>query len=234
MAKKPAGTRKRSWKKIVLWVIVGLVVLFAVMQAVPFGRSHTNPAAANPFTWTSSDAEAIAKKSCYDCHSNETKWWWASNIAPFSWLFQADVNGGRENLNFSDYAGEPPVDEFTRVVDGGMPPFQYTLIHPSAKMTDAQKQTLIKGYADGMAAMNGGSGSGSDGGSGSTSTTAGNDAAAIAAINSACSSCHPAAPALSFRAGNAAEAKAMIDSMVQRGATLTSDQIQLLIAYYTR
>ena len=33
-----------------------------------------------------------------------------------------------------------------------MPPFQYTIIHPGAKLSDAEKQTLIKGYADGMAA----------------------------------------------------------------------------------
>ena len=81
------------------------------MQAIPYGRSsHTNPPTVNAFTWTDPQAEAIAKVSCYDCHSNETNWWWATNIAPFSWLVQADVDGGRARLNFSEYDGRPSLE----------------------------------------------------------------------------------------------------------------------------
>ncbi len=149
------GKRKRSWKKIVLWVVVGLVVLFGLIQAVPYGRDHSNPPAGNQFTWTDPSAEAIAKVSCYDCHSNQTNWWWATSIAPFSWLAQADVDGGREHLNFDDYKGRPSLEEFTDVVSGEMPPFQYTIIHRDAKLTDAERQTLVKGYADGLAASGG-------------------------------------------------------------------------------
>src|SRR5512139_4176483 len=122
------GRRRRSWKWIVLWVVVALVVIFAIMQAVPYGRDHADPPVTNAFTWTDPQAEAIARESCYDCHSNETKWWWATNIAPFSWLVQADTNGGREHLNFSEYTGQPSVEEFQRAVEGEMPPFQYTMI----------------------------------------------------------------------------------------------------------
>lgn len=158
-----AGKKKRSWKKITLWVIGILVVLFALIQAVPYGRTgHTNPAETKPFAWNDPQAEAIAKVSCYDCHSNQTNWWWATSIAPFSWLAQADVDGGRERLNFSAYDGRPSVQEFQEVVEGGMPPFQYTIIHRGAKLTDAEKQTLIKGYADSVAA-NGGATSGGSG-----------------------------------------------------------------------
>jgi cytochrome c551/c552 len=148
-----AGKRKRSWKRIVLWVIGILVIILAVVQAIPYGRTgHSNPPATNAFTWTDPQAEALAKASCYDCHSNATDWWWATNIAPFSWLVQADVDGGRSRLNFSEYQGQPSLEEFQDVVQGGMPPFQYTIIHPSAKLSDAEKQTLIKGYTDSIAA----------------------------------------------------------------------------------
>jgi hypothetical protein len=218
------GKRKRSWKRILLWVIGILVVVFALMQAVPYGRSHTNPPAVNPFKWNDPQAEAIARVSCYDCHSNETKWWWATNVAPFSWLVQADVNGGRGRLNFSEYAGGPSLEEFQHAVEGGMPPFQYTIVHRSAKLSDAQKQTLIKGYAGGIAAS---------GGSSSAPTTSA-DAAAVAVINQACASCHSANEALNFRAASAGEAQALIDNMIQRGAKLTAEQQQLLVRYYTR
>jgi hypothetical protein len=235
-----AGTRKRSWKKILVWVIGALVVIFAVMQAVPYGRaSHTNPPAVNPFKWTDPQAEAIARASCYDCHSNETNWWWATYIAPFSWLVQADVDGGRSRFNFSNYDGQPSLQEFQRAVQGGMPPFQYTLIHWGAKLSDAEKQTLIQGYADSIAASGGSSSGGSPESPGSQSstttvTTTSADAAAVAVINQACRSCHSTYPALNFHAGSAAEAEALIDNMVQAGAKLTAEQHQLLIEYYTR
>ena len=229
---KSRTKRKRSWKKIVLWVIGVVVVVFAIMQAIPYGRSsHTNPPAVNAFKWTDPQAEAIAKKSCYDCHSNDSSWWWATNVAPFSWLVQVDVDGGRKRFNFSEYAGLPSSQQFQRAVQGGMPPIQYTLVHPSAKLTDTQKQTLIKGYAAGMTASGGASSAGSK-----NPTVLGSSASgpAVAAINQACGGCHSVAPALSFHAGSRAEAQALIDNMVKRGSKLTAEQVQLLTQYYTR
>ena len=53
------------------------------------------------------------------------------------------------------------MQEFQEVVESGMPPFQYTIIHWGAKLTDAEKQTLIKGYTDSVAANGGATGGGS-------------------------------------------------------------------------
>ena len=144
--------RRRSRKRIALWVIGILVLVFAVMQAVPYGRDHTNPPATNPFVWTDPQAETIARNSCYDCHSNDTDWWWATNIAPFSWLVQADVEGGRRHLNFSEYGGGPDAEEFQEALGEGMPPIQYVIIHWGARLNDTEKQILTQGYKDGMAA----------------------------------------------------------------------------------
>jgi hypothetical protein len=231
--KRTSRGPRRPWLRIALWVLGALVVIFLVIQLIPYGRSsHSNPPATSAFTWTDPAAEALAKGSCYDCHSNETKWWWATDIAPFSWLVQHDVDGGRAHLNFSEFDGLPPADQFQRVVDGGeMPPLQYTLIHPGAKLSDAEKQTLIAGYAAGLAA----SGSSSDGqpqSSPTPSPTAAADATTI--INQRCSSCHSPDPALQFHAGSADEAQALIDSMKQRGAQLTAAEEQALLAYFTR
>jgi uncharacterized membrane protein len=233
----------RSWKKILLWVIGICAVVFILIQFVPYGRSsHSNPAATNPFQWTDPQAKAIARTACYDCHSNKTKWWWATNIAPFSWVVQHDVDDGRARLNFSEYDGMPPAAEFQEAVDGGrMPPFQYTLIHRSAKLTDAQKQTLIQGYAAGVAAMNGSGSQSGDSGTGDSSSTpaptAGatvSTADATAVIQQDCNSCHSSDPALAFRAGSAAEAQALIQDMVQRGAQVSAQDQEVLVQYFTR
>jgi mono/diheme cytochrome c family protein len=238
---KTTRRSNRSWKKTLLWVIGICVVVFIVIQFIPYGRSsHSNPAATNAFQWTDPQAEAIAKTSCYDCHSNETRWWWATDIAPFSWLVQHDVDDGRARLNFSEFDGLPPADELQRVVEGGeMPPFQYTLIHRNAKLTDAQKQTLIAGYAAGVAAMSGSS-SGSGGSTTSSSsptptasaTASTTDATAV--IQQDCSSCHSSDPALAFTASNTGEAQALIDDMIQRGAQVSSQDQTILVQYFTR
>ena len=257
-----AGKKKRSKKRIALWVIGILVVIFALMQAVPYGRNHTNPPVSNGFVWADSQAEALAKTACYDCHSNQTDWWWATDIAPFSWLIQSDVEGARRRLNFSAYEGRPDVEEFQRAVQGGMPPFQYWLVHWNAKLNDTQKQTLIKGYEASLAANSGSSSGGSQNPAGqegstttvsssattvsSSTTTAGSsapsisssttsaNAAAIAIINQACASCHSAAEALAFHASTASRAQGLIADMIRRGAKLTAEQQQVLGQYFTR
>lgn len=228
-----AGRHGRSWKRILLWVIGATVVVFILIQFVPYGRtSHSNPEATNPFQWTDPQAEAIARTSCYDCHSNETDWWWATNIAPMSWLVQRDVDGARSSFNFSEWAGVPSVEELSEAIDSEMPPFQYEMIHPDAKLTDAEKQALIAGYRASLAA-NGAASSGATP-EPSPSATSSSTADATAIIEARCGSCHPTDRALAFRAAEAAEAQALLDDMIQKGATVTADEQQALVDYFTQ
>ncbi|HEX5642880.1 MAG TPA: heme-binding domain-containing protein, partial [Thermoleophilia bacterium] len=202
----------------------------------PYGRSsHSNPPATNPFQWTDPQAEAIARESCYDCHSNETEWWWATNIAPFSWLVQRDVDGGRGEFNFSEWDGQPSVEAIAEAINGAMPPFQYTLIHPGAKLTDAEKRTLLEGYAAGMAAS-GGQTEATPSATPSATPTSGSSAEAVAIINQRCSisTCHTPDRALAFRASSAAEAQALLDDMIRRGAQVTTEEQQALVQYFTQ
>jgi cytochrome c5 len=223
---KTRGRRRRSRKKTLGWLIGIAAVLFVLIQFVPYGRtSHTDPPASNPFQWTDPKAKAIAKRSCYDCHSNETKWWWATKIAPFSWLVQHDVDGGRARLNFSDFSGMPPAAYFARsITDGRMPKVQYTLIHRNARLTDAEKRILIDGYRAGLAA--------SGGQASATPSAAPASGDALAIVNSQCGTCHQAPVGL--HAGSAAEAQALIENMVRQGAQVTPEQEQVLIQYFTQ
>jgi mono/diheme cytochrome c family protein len=222
------GRRRRSWVKIALIVAGVVVALFVVAQFIPYGKDHTNPPATNAFVWASPEAEKIARESCYDCHSNETKWWWATNIAPASWLVWNDVSGGREHMNFSEWNGSADAERIREAVNGEMPPLQYTLIHPNARLTDQEKQTLVDGFAASVADQTASPTPAPT----STSKSAGGEAVAI--INQKCSVCHSADPALQFRATSANEAKALVDSMIQRGALVTPSEEQALIDYFTR
>jgi hypothetical protein len=129
---------------VVLAIIAG-VVLFALIQLIPYGRNHVNPAVLQEPNWDA-QTRSIAQKACFDCHSNETVWAWYSNIAPFSWLIQRDVDEGRRVLNFSEWGRWETEEIGETVAEGEMPPQQYLLLHPNAKLTDAEKQVLIQTF----------------------------------------------------------------------------------------
>lgn len=119
--------------------------LLLLIQLIPYGRAHSNPRVTRAARWPSRQGEQIAEQSCYDCHSNLTKWRWYSNVAPASWLVQHDVEDGRAALNFSEWdKGQPDLGEIAEKVSSGeMPPLKYTLPHPSAKLSSAEKTKLV-------------------------------------------------------------------------------------------
>ncbi|GIW91465.1 MAG: hypothetical protein KatS3mg109_1897 [Pirellulaceae bacterium] len=129
-------------------VAIAIVILFVAIQAVPVWAWQTNPPVVTDVAWTTPEAASIARRACYDCHSNETVWPWYSKVAPVSWLVTYDVIKGRNLLNFSLPLREPAelAQEIAEVVLGGeMPPRQYLLTHPDAKLTPQEVQALIAG-----------------------------------------------------------------------------------------
>lgn len=131
------------------WKIVLVVIgAFVLIQIIPYGRSHTNPAVVQEPAWDSPQTRELAVRACYDCHSNESIWPWYSNIAPASWLVQRDVDEARQIINFSDInANRIEGDELLEVIsESEMPPMQYTLIHKDAVLTPEEQSSLINGF----------------------------------------------------------------------------------------
>jgi mono/diheme cytochrome c family protein len=130
-----------------IFQILGLGLLgLLLIQLIPFGHARTNPPSVAEPNWSSPQARALVKEHCFQCHSNETHWTWYSNIAPGSWLIAFDVIEGRQRFNFSDWNHNPgELDEMVAAVqEGEMPPLQYWIVHPSARMNAQQKQDLIQ------------------------------------------------------------------------------------------
>ena len=133
-------TRKRIFQ-----ILGVLVLVFLLIQLIPFGHTRTNPPVVSEPSWSSPQARVLVKEHCFQCHSNETNWTWYSNIAPGSWLIAMDVIEGRQQFNFSDWNNNPgELDEMIEAIqEGEMPPIQYWIVHPSSRMNDQQKQELI-------------------------------------------------------------------------------------------
>ena len=138
--------------KLLFKLIIGSLALIAVMQFIPYGKDHTNPPVLREPAWNSPATRELAKKACFDCHSNETVWPWYSKVAPVSWLVYWDVVEGRKHLNFSDWRGGSGKHENQReiikeIAEGEMPPLQYTIAHPEAKLNDTAKKGLMDGLS---------------------------------------------------------------------------------------
>lgn len=133
-------------KRLVLWLFAIGLLGFAVIQLVPYGRDHANPPVTIEPAWDSPATASLVTAACADCHSNKTAWPWYSNIAPMSWLIQRDVDEGRKQMNFSTgNVGEGGAEAAGMISSQEMPPFQYTIMHPEARLTDAQRTALIQG-----------------------------------------------------------------------------------------
>ena len=134
-----------------LWVLLIGIVVFGLIQFVPYGKTYTNPPVINVPNWDTPETEALVRSSCYDCHSNETTYPWYSKVAPASWLLQRDVDEGRRQLNFSEWPTDQGrqlaiTDEITEVLyEGEMPPIQYTIIHPKSRLSVGQIKQVVNG-----------------------------------------------------------------------------------------
>jgi hypothetical protein len=128
---------------------LGALVLFGLLQLVPYGWSHPNPPVTQAAVWPDAESEALARAACYDCHSNETEWPGYSYVAPMSWLVRRDVEMGRDELNLSELdqdGGHELDDAAETIAEGSMPPRQYLLLHPDARLSPEEERRLMEAY----------------------------------------------------------------------------------------
>ena len=139
------------------YIALASVATFALIQAVPYGHTHTNPTNYNRQyepNWDSTATRDLVVRACYGCHSNEVKYPSYSKIAPISWMVASHVDEGRSAVNFSTFTkdgdGNRKVHDIIEVIqEGSMPPSYYTHFgkHPEAKLTAAEKQQLVSGLS---------------------------------------------------------------------------------------
>lgn len=137
--------KKQSVRKLLRWIVLVLAGLFAVIQLIRPAR--TNPPVdesrtIESHTQLTPEAAAILNRSCNDCHSNQTRWPWYTNVAPVSWFVINHVNDGRRQMNFSDWAQydrseqENYLKKICREVKSGdMPIHSYLWLHGDAKLS---------------------------------------------------------------------------------------------------
>lgn len=148
----PPGTRQRKTVRAGLALVIGTTLV----QFVP-APPRSNPPVDRDQTIEANvrltpEARDVLRRSCGNCHSNETKWPWYSHFAPGSWMVGRHVENGRQALNFSEWrsrVGRKPGAAMASLAGvcaaaqtGRMPPSSYLWLHPEAKLSADDKRVL--------------------------------------------------------------------------------------------
>jgi len=134
-------------------ILTVILVAFIIIQFFPIDKTNPKTNTGMDFIKIKNTPEPIAKiirNSCYDCHSNETKYPAYSYIQPAGWLLKNHIDEARLELNFSTFATYDAkrqihkLDEAAEYVEQKKMPLEsYTLGHSDAKLSDAQRKQLV-------------------------------------------------------------------------------------------
>ena len=143
----------KTFTTILYWFLI----VIALIQFIPVNRVNKPIDQKVDFVHvfgTPGNVQAIIKKGCYDCHSNETKYPDYAYVAPLGWIIKNHINEGREHLNFSEWGTfnkdlkKNMLENSVRSVkDYSMPMPAYIGQHPKANLTKAER-VLIADYFD--------------------------------------------------------------------------------------
>jgi exonuclease VII small subunit len=141
-------------------IMIGLLVALVVIQFIrPAKNIHTEAMPQDIATvYPMPDSvHHILQVACYDCHSNNTRYPWYTDIQPVAWWLNDHVKEGKQELNFSEFGSfttKRKVKKLQKIVheveDGGMPLDSYTWIHKDAVLSADEKKMLIE-WAKGLA-----------------------------------------------------------------------------------
>ena len=98
-----------------------LIIVLIAFLAIQFFRPVKNISAAVAVNDISAkypipeDVHAILKASCYDCHSNNTKYPWYNTIQPVEWFLADHVKEGKKELNFNEFAGYKVAKQYRKL-----------------------------------------------------------------------------------------------------------------------
>ncbi|MFI1771546.1 heme-binding domain-containing protein [Thalassobellus citreus] len=136
--------------KKILWV---LLILLLISQFFGPEKNQGDLASIDAFleeTNPPEDVKLILKETCYDCHSNVTRYPWYNNITPVNYWLNHHVEEGKHELNLSNWVGnsvkrkDHKFEEIIeQVEEKEMPLPSYTWTHAEAKLTDAQIASVV-------------------------------------------------------------------------------------------
>jgi len=95
--------------------------------------------------------EPIFKKGCFDCHTDQTDYPWYYKLPLVQGMIDDDTRQAKKHVDMSNgfpFAGHGnPADDLaairSEVVEGDMPPWNYRLMHWSAKPSEVERDSIV-------------------------------------------------------------------------------------------
>ncbi|GAA3786990.1 heme-binding domain-containing protein [Corallibacter vietnamensis] len=139
--------------KVVKKILLGLLLVFLVAQFFRPEKNQGDITSIDEFLADTNPPEhvkVILKESCFDCHSNVTRYPWYSQITPVNYWMADHVNHGKGEFNVANWDGnsvkrkdhkfEELIEE---VKNRKMPLESYTWAHANAKLSDKQIKAIV-------------------------------------------------------------------------------------------
>lgn len=133
-------------------ILLVILLVFIAMQFIRPARNNSQIGQADIANQliVPANVEGILKTSCYDCHSNNTRYPWYANIQPMGWLLAEHIKDGKADLNFNEFDSYSKRRQLSKlkaigssVKEGTMPLSSYTLLHQDAKLSKEEKKLVI-------------------------------------------------------------------------------------------
>ena len=138
----------------ILKITLGIfLILILALQFIPRHPNQSDEVPPTDFTRVNEVPRPVKEKlyvSCYDCHSNNTRYPWYNKLQPVAWFLEDHVNKGKEELNFSEWKKYSERRKnsklrsiISQVEDGKMPLSSYTFIHHDAVFSEKEKNEFL-------------------------------------------------------------------------------------------
>jgi hypothetical protein len=139
-------------RKFLRYALIILGLILVILQFFQPDKNQEDPNPVEDMVMAAGVPDELAiliKESCYDCHSNHTRYPWYSKISPVSWFLSGHISDGKEALNFSHWTRLDKVDQIGLLADicdevesGSMPLKSYTIIHRGAKLSEPEANDI--------------------------------------------------------------------------------------------
>ena len=135
------------------WLAVLVVAIVLVIQVIPVERNVSTVPPGKSFEKTEkvpANVAAILKVSCYDCHSNNSRYPWYSELQPGAWFMAQHIKKGRDELNFDEFNNYSKRRKkakiksiISQIEKDEMPLKSYRMMHGNARLSADEKKELL-------------------------------------------------------------------------------------------
>lgn len=140
------------------WLAVIVVAVVLAIQVIPVERNVSTVPAGQSFEKTEkvpANVAAILKVSCYDCHSNNSRYPWYSELQPGAWFMAQHIKKGRDELNFDEFNNYSKRRKkakiksiISQIEKDEMPLKSYRMMHGNARLSADEKKELLDFFRD--------------------------------------------------------------------------------------